>query len=84
MFCFCNELFFVCLYLNASVRTPISSHVLPNLVAYLPFGKVTPYLVRLAATLTWPQFIGALNFPLCFAKQVINVVQFWKASKIVS
>lgn len=34
--------------------------------------------------MTWPQLIGLLCFPIMFAKQVINVVQFWKASKIVS
>jgi CDP-diacylglycerol--inositol 3-phosphatidyltransferase len=80
MFCFCNELFFVCLYLNASVRTPIlsSAWVLSSpLIEY-------PNLAKFAASITWPQLIGLINFPLCFGKQIINVVQFWKASKVVS
>jgi len=84
MFCFCNELFFVCLYLNASVRTPISSTVLPRLVASTALAQQFPILTKIAMSITWPQLIGLLNFPLCFGKQIINVVQFWKASKIVS
>lgn len=32
---------------------------------------------------TWPQVIAALTFPIMAGKQIINVVQFWKASKIV-
>lgn len=83
IFCFCNELFFVCLYLNAFVRTPISSHVLPRLVGKTILGRIFPSLVSWCATLTWPLFIGILNFPICAGKQIINVVQFWKASKIV-
>ncbi|BEJ10848.1 hypothetical protein CspHIS471_0102700 [Cutaneotrichosporon sp. HIS471] len=33
--------------------------------------------------LTWPQLLAILNFPIMFGKQVINCVQFWKASKIL-
>lgn len=84
MFCFCNELFFVCMYLNAFIQTPISSVVLPELVVKTGLDKIAPCLLRGAANLTWPQFVAALNFPLCAGKQIINVVQFWKASKIVS
>lgn len=61
-FCFCNELFFVALYLMAFIDTPISKSI----------------------SLTWPQLIALLNFPIMFGKQIINCVQFWKASKIVS
>ncbi|RSH85073.1 CDP-diacylglycerol-inositol 3-phosphatidyltransferase [Apiotrichum porosum] len=83
MFCFCNELFFVCMYLNAFIQTPISSVVLPELVVKTGLDKIAPCLLRGAANLTWPQFVAALNFPLCAGKQIINVVQFWKASKIL-
>lgn len=62
IFCFCNELFFVALYLMAFIDTPISSSI----------------------SLSWPQLLAILNFPIMFGKQIINCVQFWKASKIVS
>ncbi|TXT05328.1 uncharacterized protein COLE_06648 [Cutaneotrichosporon oleaginosum] len=61
-FCFCNELFFVALYLMAFIHTPISTAT---------------------GWLTWPQLLAALNFPVMFGKQIINCVQFWKASKIL-
>ncbi len=61
-FCFCNELFFVALYLAAFIDTPISK----------------------GFWLTWPQLLALVNFPIMFGKQIINCVQFWKASKIVS
>nr|XP_019048976.1 CDP-diacylglycerol-inositol 3-phosphatidyltransferase [Kwoniella bestiolae CBS 10118]OCF27906.1 CDP-diacylglycerol-inositol 3-phosphatidyltransferase [Kwoniella bestiolae CBS 10118] len=66
-FCFANEVFFVCLYLNAFWLTPItSSFPIPTFL-----------------NLTWPQVVGLLTFPICAGKQIINVVQFWKASKIL-
>lgn len=34
--------------------------------------------------LTWPQIVGALTFPICAGKQIINVVQFWKAAKALA
>jgi CDP-diacylglycerol--inositol 3-phosphatidyltransferase len=43
--------------------------------------KWTSWLVK---NVTWPQLVGAVTFPICAGKQIINVVQFWKASKIVS
>ncbi|GMK59856.1 hypothetical protein CspeluHIS016_0900730 [Cutaneotrichosporon spelunceum] len=60
-FCFCNELFFVALYLNAFIDTPITKHT----------------------SITWPQLLAGLNFPIMLGKQIINCVQFWKASKIL-
>lgn len=33
--------------------------------------------------LTWPQVMGAITFPICFVKQIINAVQFWKAAKVL-
>jgi CDP-diacylglycerol--inositol 3-phosphatidyltransferase len=60
-FCFCNELFFVALYLAAFIDTPISK----------------------GFWLTWPQLLALVNFPIMFGKQIINCVQFWKASKIL-
>jgi CDP-diacylglycerol--inositol 3-phosphatidyltransferase len=45
--------------------------------------KITEFILSFMRSVTWPQIIAAITAPVCFAKQVINVVQFWKASKIV-
>ncbi|WVR03674.1 hypothetical protein IAU60_000669 [Kwoniella sp. DSM 27419] len=86
IFCFANELFFVCLYLNKFWTTPISSSFpLPDFLLDLAVEnpKVVGTLVHLLRNLTWPQVVGVLTLPICAAKQIINVVQFWKASKIL-
>ena len=33
--------------------------------------------------LTYPHAMALLSFPICFTKNVINLVQLWKASKIL-
>ncbi|CAH7671810.1 hypothetical protein PPACK8108_LOCUS6630 [Phakopsora pachyrhizi] len=33
--------------------------------------------------LTWPIIMAILTFPICFAKQLVNVIQFWKASHLL-
>ncbi|PLW17956.1 hypothetical protein PCANC_10352 [Puccinia coronata f. sp. avenae] len=38
---------------------------------------------RIAQAITLPQLIAVLTFPICAGKQIINVVQFWKASKSI-
>ncbi|KAJ2936718.1 hypothetical protein H1R20_g377, partial [Candolleomyces eurysporus] len=35
------------------------------------------------STVTWPQAIAILTFPIFLGKNIINVVQLWKASKIL-
>ena len=32
---------------------------------------------------TVAQFLASVSFPVCFAKNVVNLVQLWKASKIL-
>lgn len=80
-FCACNELFFVALYLTAFYRTPLEF----NLLAHLPvhYRRAVPLSISkyLHETLTWPQVLAVITFPVCFGKQVINCVQFWKAAK---
>jgi hypothetical protein len=44
---------------------------------------ITKFILGWLTSVTWPQIIAVITGPICFAKQVINVVQFWKASKIV-
>jgi CDP-diacylglycerol--inositol 3-phosphatidyltransferase len=82
-FCAGNELFFVCIYLMHFYDHPIGIPVF-TILKHLPTGiaeavpkSVLAWLIRL----TWPELVGLITFPVCFIKQVINVVQFWKASK---
>ncbi|KAH9813889.1 CDP-alcohol phosphatidyltransferase-domain-containing protein [Melampsora americana] len=63
IFCACNEIFFVCLYLAHWYKPIIHSD--------------------LTFHLTWPELMAILMFPICFGKQLINVIQFWKASKLL-
>lgn len=37
----------------------------------------------LVAALTWPQFLAVFTAPICLGKNIINLVQLWKASKIL-
>ncbi|EGG12711.1 uncharacterized protein MELLADRAFT_32625, partial [Melampsora larici-populina 98AG31] len=63
IFCACNEIFFVCLYLAHWYKPIINS--------------------TLTFNLTWPELMAILMFPICFGKQIINVIQFWKASRLL-
>jgi CDP-diacylglycerol--inositol 3-phosphatidyltransferase len=66
--CAGNELFFVALYLMKWVHNPIIS--------------ISP-LSAFSITVTWPVLIALFCFPVFFLKNVINMVQLWKASKIL-
>lgn len=81
LFCAGNEIFFVTLYLNHSYRQSLDlpSFLPPSLLSSLP-----PLALKLLASLTWPQLLGMVTFPVCATKQVINCVQFWKASKLLN
>jgi len=88
IFCFANEAFFVCLYLAAYWRQPIypnfpipNTFLSSNLAISHP--KLWSGLIWGLRNVTWPQVVGAVTFPIMFGKQCINVVQFWKASKIL-
>jgi CDP-diacylglycerol--inositol 3-phosphatidyltransferase len=41
------------------------------------------FVPLILVNLTYAQVIAILSFPVFFAKNVINVVQLWKASKIL-
>lgn len=87
-FCFCNETFFVCLYVMTAWTTPIG---IPStwLFDHTPalFARLYPHLTihasRALGDLTWPALVAILTFPVCLAKQIVNVVQFWKAAKVL-
>ncbi|KAI0724078.1 phosphatidylinositol synthase [Fomitopsis betulina] len=67
--CAGNELFFVGLYLMKWVHTPL----------VVSLGRSLPFWGHL----TWAEALTLLCFPICFTKNVVNVVQLWKASKIL-
>ncbi|EIW66515.1 CDP-diacylglycerol-inositol 3-phosphatidyltransferase [Tremella mesenterica] len=88
LFCFMNELFFVCLYLNAYWVKPISpSFSLPSVLLSSDLALSRPWLFmhveRTLRNATWPQLAGIAAAPWMIGKQIINCVQFWKASKIL-
>jgi len=68
LICAGNELFFVALYLMKWVHDPLSS-----------LGLQPTYLT----SFTWPEAMALSCFPICLLKNVINLVQLWKAAKIL-
>jgi CDP-diacylglycerol--inositol 3-phosphatidyltransferase len=79
--CAGNEVFYVALYLMKWVHTPIG---LPPIGLPIPLFLV-PYASSFIALedLTYPEALALITFPICFLKNVINLVQLWKASKIL-
>ena len=85
----------MCLYLLAfswnSIGLP--SHLLSSTVLspFLPYLVDYPKVIAAVSTVdaiigksNWPGVVAAICFPIMFGKQIINAVQFWKASKTVS
>ncbi|KAG8770395.1 CDP-diacylglycerol-inositol 3-phosphatidyltransferase [Ceratobasidium sp. 428] len=90
IFCACNELFFVALYLlSFGPYPPIGgpfATLSQILLTFQPTGKPIPELALVAqyiATLSWPHLLALISFPICFGKNIINIVQLWKASKML-
>ncbi|GAA5896552.1 hypothetical protein JCM6882_005726 [Rhodosporidiobolus microsporus] len=82
IFCAFNELFFVSLYVLHSYHKPLLS---PSQLASLPapllqFLTQFPFLLKTS----WPHVVAAITGPIMAGKQVINVVQFWKAAKMLN
>ena len=50
---------------------------------YLMKWNHSPTELAMFGTWTWPQVLAIVTFPFCFTKNVINIVQLWKASKIL-
>jgi CDP-diacylglycerol--inositol 3-phosphatidyltransferase len=79
-----NELFFVCLYLNAFIDDSIhSSYPISLIWSTSAVHDHVPHLLWTLMGLTWSQLFTIITFPIMAGKQIINIVQFWKASKIV-
>jgi CDP-diacylglycerol--inositol 3-phosphatidyltransferase len=58
--------------------TSLGLPLFPSFVA-----QWVPSLARWVASLTFAQILALVTFPVCFGKNVINIVQGWKASKIL-
>jgi CDP-diacylglycerol--inositol 3-phosphatidyltransferase len=69
-----------------SYKTPLglAAYLLAYLAPYPHLVTAVPWLWKLLAQLTWPEVIALVTFPVCAAKQGINCVQFWKASKALT
>ena len=70
LFCAGNELFYVALYLLKWDNPPAA------IIDILLFRQSWTLL-------TWAQMLFVISAPFCFVKNVINLVQLWKASKIL-
>ncbi|KAG7452593.1 CDP-diacylglycerol-inositol 3-phosphatidyltransferase [Guyanagaster necrorhizus] len=68
--CAGNELFYVALYLVKWIDTPIVPLLHPSTPSFL-------------VGMTYQQMIAWLSAPVCILKNIINLVQLWKASKIL-
>ncbi|BGO97469.1 CDP-diacylglycerol--inositol 3-phosphatidyltransferase [Rhodotorula toruloides] len=81
IFCAANELFFVALYVLSNYHKPLltSLHALPPSLLALP----APVLKMVLKT-SWPHVVAVLTAPIMVGKQIINVVQFWKAAKALT
>ncbi|CAE6490356.1 unnamed protein product [Rhizoctonia solani] len=90
VFCACNELFFVALYLISfgpykPVGGPFTT-IADVLLSFQPTGAPIPALdtaAKFIAKLSWPDLLALISFPISFAKNIINIVQLWKASKML-
>ena len=76
--CFGNELFFVSLYLMKYDHTPLSA-LLPS-VLFSTLPSSTQYYF---ARVSYAQWLALLSAPISFGKNIVNVVQAWKASKVL-
>ncbi|TIB72261.1 phosphatidylinositol synthase [Wallemia mellicola] len=88
IFCAGNEIFFVALYiiytsklpaigLSAALVHSLVPDVLKQQISAAAFENFTNYVININPA----HLVAIVTFPICFTKQVINVVQFWKASK---
>lgn len=85
IFCAANELFFVALYVLANYDKPLlpSLTVLPSPLLHLILSLPVP-AIRAIEHLSWPQVVAAVTCPIMVGKQIINVVQFCKAAKMLT
>ncbi|CAG7849601.1 CDP-diacylglycerol--inositol 3-phosphatidyltransferase; AltName: Full=Phosphatidylinositol synthase; Short=PI synthase; Short=PtdIns synthase [Serendipita indica DSM 11827] len=78
--CAGNELFFVALYLVKWDKTPLYT-LLPYSLTTSPF--FIEYVPRWMVHATFAQTLATVTLPICVGKNIVNVVQAWKASKVL-
>ena len=78
--CAGNELFFVALYLVKWDKTPLYTWLPYSVVSSQWFIENYPPALK---HFTFAQLIVGLTLPISFGKNVINVIQAWKASKVL-
>ncbi|GAA6003306.1 hypothetical protein JCM10207_001854 [Rhodosporidiobolus poonsookiae] len=85
IFCAANELFFVSLYVLHAYSKPLLSSLssLPAPLITALSALPAPILKAVLRT-SWPHVVAALTAPIMAGKQIINVVQFWKAAKLLN
>ncbi|TIA88250.1 hypothetical protein E3P81_03538 [Wallemia ichthyophaga] len=88
IFCAGNEIFFVALYLVYTSKLPtlgISPEIVHAVVPALVKEQISAALLdgvsAYVAGMTLAHIVAIFSFPICLVKQIINFVQFWKASK---
>ncbi|EEB90027.1 hypothetical protein MPER_11820 [Moniliophthora perniciosa FA553] len=72
LICAANELFFVALYLVKWTSSELSA---------IPFVGI--YVPSMIAQIPIAKFVAWCTLPVCALKNVINLVQLWKASKVI-
>ncbi|KAG8824383.1 CDP-diacylglycerol-inositol 3-phosphatidyltransferase [Serendipita sp. 401] len=78
--CAGNELFFVALYLLKWDKTPLYT-LFPY--AWTSSELFVENVPRFALRLTFAQALAAITFPISLGKNIVNIVQAWKASKVL-
>ncbi|KAG8811277.1 CDP-diacylglycerol-inositol 3-phosphatidyltransferase [Serendipita sp. 399] len=78
--CAGNELFFVALYLIKWDQTPLHA-LLPY--AWTSSEFFVENVPRFVLRLTCAQALAAITLPISLGKNIVNVVQAWKASKVL-
>ena len=88
IFCAGNEIFFVALYLvytsklpSIGVSSELAHAVMPTLVKEHISAAALDAFAEYVAGITLAHVVAIVSFPICFTKQIINFVQFWKAAK---
>lgn len=75
-------MFFICLYLiKWEPGVPIGSPF-PEL-ATLTATSFPKFIPTFIVGMTWLKLLASFTFPIFLGKNIINVVQLWKASKIL-
>jgi len=73
----------VALYVAHTYSTPLGLKPLLHLLPHSVTDLLPIMWYHSLENITWPQVVALITFPVMAGKQVINCVQFWKASKLL-